>query len=268
MSSITATPSRNATSPAGILRPRTASAPRAKATSVAIGMPQPFGALPAADDGQEDQRRHQHAPQGRDDGEQGRAGARQLPHRELALDLEADDQEEDGHEAVVDEVADGLLEREVAHRDRDLGRPEVLVGRAGDVGPDQRRDRRAEQHQASGHLQAEELLERPHHQARHGPLRARPRPPGPLGGRVARHRGIRPDTLPGGTGAPPQERAAVRPAARRPRRRCRGRGARRRPRGGRSSDRRASRRSRRRPARRSPRGPAPRRRRAAVRASR
>ena len=41
MSSITATPSRNATSADGTRRESRASAPRAKATSVAIGIPQP-----------------------------------------------------------------------------------------------------------------------------------------------------------------------------------------------------------------------------------
>ena len=41
MSSITATPSRKATSAVGTRRPRAASAHSAKATSVAIGMPQP-----------------------------------------------------------------------------------------------------------------------------------------------------------------------------------------------------------------------------------
>ena len=61
MSSITATPSRNATSPGGTLLPSAASAPSAKATSVAMGMPHPSRALAAADDGEEDQRRHHHA---------------------------------------------------------------------------------------------------------------------------------------------------------------------------------------------------------------
>src|SRR5512143_3530421 len=66
---------------------RSVRTPMQKAMSVAIGMPQPTWPGPAA------QRR---------DGRERRLGRRaQFAHDELALDLHAHDEEEDGHKPVV-----------------------------------------------------------------------------------------------------------------------------------------------------------------------
>jgi pyruvate/oxaloacetate carboxyltransferase len=117
----------------------------------------------------------------------------QLPEQELALHLEADHEEEERHEPVVDDVLQILRDHEVAHLHGDLGEPEVLVGPRRDVRPDERGDRRRQQHQATGGLQVQELLHGTQHAPWQGPLAARPGGTGPAGpdsGGCGAHDGI------------------------------------------------------------------------------
>ncbi len=64
----------------------------------------------AAIDRHIDQRRHQHAPDGGDGRKRRLAPARQLPLDHLALDLAADDQEEQRHQPVVDPEQQRLVD--------------------------------------------------------------------------------------------------------------------------------------------------------------
>src|SRR4051812_7170906 len=93
-SSMMASAARKALSDAGTREPRSAATPKANAISVADGM----GAV----DRQIDQRRHDHATQGAHPWKHTQPIGRQLPVDELAFDFQADQQEEDGHEPVVD----------------------------------------------------------------------------------------------------------------------------------------------------------------------
>ena len=70
----------------------------------------------------------------------------QLPHRELPLGLEADDEEEEHHEAVVDPATEVLGDRRPAEVDRQVRGPHRLIRtRPRRVGPDQRGHGRPEE---------------------------------------------------------------------------------------------------------------------------
>ena len=109
----------------------------------------------------------------------GSAAARrspQLARRELALDLEPDDEEEQRHQAVVHPVSEVLADRPVAEPDRGRASQNRLVGRD-PTGSWPRRapDDRGEQHQDAARGRGlEELLERPQDAPRDGPIRSRP----------------------------------------------------------------------------------------------
>ena len=112
-------------------------------------------------EGEVDQRGRDDAADRGDDRGGETASLAQLAHVELAPDLEADDEEEEGHQPVVDPVAQ--LERDAggpeAHRD--LGRPELLVRRRPRrVRPDQRDDRRRDEDDRAGVLRREERPQR------------------------------------------------------------------------------------------------------------
>ena len=79
---------------------------------------------PGADDGEVDQRRQHRAADGRGDRQRGPADRRQLADEHLALDLEADDEEEDRHQPVVDPVEQRQRERDVADADGQVRRPQ------------------------------------------------------------------------------------------------------------------------------------------------
>ena len=66
----------------------------------------------------------------------------QLSDVELALGLEPDDEEEQGHQALVDPAPQVGGELVVAERDRELGLPQRRVGVGGDVRPRERHERR------------------------------------------------------------------------------------------------------------------------------
>ena len=61
-----------------------------------------------------DQRRHHHAADGRDRRQRRLPTRRQLAAQQLALDLQADQEEEDRHQAVVDPQQQRLVERQRA----------------------------------------------------------------------------------------------------------------------------------------------------------
>jgi hypothetical protein len=114
-----------------------------------------------------DRRRQQHAT-GRRHHRQGRPppGA-QLPVDQLTLEFQADHQEEQGHQPLVDPAAQVVNEAEVAEADLQHGPPEGLVGRLpGRVGPGQGEHGRGDQDRAAGGLLAEELPQRRRHAQR------------------------------------------------------------------------------------------------------
>jgi hypothetical protein len=86
-----------------------------------------------------DQGRGGHAPERGDDGQGGALPARELAPVHFAPDLEADDEEEDRHQPFVDQEVQRRAHDRRADPERDLGVPEVVVGRApGRVGPRER----------------------------------------------------------------------------------------------------------------------------------
>ena len=93
---------------------------------------------------------------------------------ELALHLERHDVEEDGHQEVVDDVAEVFLEGERAHFQGHTGRPKALVRVACEVRPEERDDRGAEQERGAACLELQEPLEWANDEARHRPVRTKP----------------------------------------------------------------------------------------------
>ena len=102
MSSTMASASRNSLSDDGTRSPSRLSTPTAIAMSVAIGMPQPSRPVTAGVDGEVDQRRDDHPADGGDRRHRRLPAVAQLAVDQLALDLQADDEEEDRHQPVVD----------------------------------------------------------------------------------------------------------------------------------------------------------------------
>jgi hypothetical protein len=91
------------------------------------------------------------------------AASAKLSGDQLTLDLERDDEEEHGHEPVVDPVPQILGHRPTAAAQGELGTPQlsVEVGERA-VGPDQGDKRRGEQHDPTGRLSAQEAEYRLH----------------------------------------------------------------------------------------------------------
>ena len=128
-----------------------------------------FGTVAAGVDRHVDQRRHDHPAEGGDGGERRPAGAAQLALDQLALDLEADDEEEDGHQTFVDPLLQVEIEGVIAEGDGQIGVPEVEVGvLPRRVRPDQGDHRGDDEDDAAGGLGVEELAQR-RDDARAGP---------------------------------------------------------------------------------------------------
>lgn len=84
------------------------------------------------------------------------AAVAQRADRELLANLEADEEEEDDHEAVVHPVVQAHVDAEVADTDRGVRLPEVDVRlRPGRVRPQQREDRDAHEQQRAPRLGAQ-----------------------------------------------------------------------------------------------------------------
>ena len=113
-----------------------------------------------------EERRDDHAAERRADRQHHRGLRAQLAKEELALDLEPDDEEEHGHEAVVDPMREAHLEPEAARADAERRVQEMLVCRPKRRIREQERDdgAREQEHAAPG-LPREERLERRHERA-------------------------------------------------------------------------------------------------------
>ncbi len=140
--------------PDGSPLPNTASTPRAKAMSVAVGIGQPRAeSVPAAND-EEDRDRDDHAAGRGDRRLQRLARGVELAARQLELQLDRDDEEEDRQQAVLDPVPDRHLEdardADVRLLECDDARPERRVR------DDEREDRptRAGRSRESGQSEA------------------------------------------------------------------------------------------------------------------
>ncbi len=112
--------------------------------SVAIGTPQPRAAVPPPASARKIKAGSTAPPNRRRDGEGGPAERGKLADQDLALDLEADDQEEDGHQAIVDPVEERLRQVQATEIDGELGPPQVGVCRR------QRRVRPQQRERCSG----------------------------------------------------------------------------------------------------------------------
>ena len=114
---------------------------------------------------QVDRNRCDHTAKRRGDGQCDLLGIAELSDDQLALDFEADDEEEDRHQPVVDPMGERVRELEAAHGDAKLVMPERVVRLGiGRVRRDQR-DRRADQeNDAARRLDV--------HERRQGPLKA------------------------------------------------------------------------------------------------
>ena len=141
--------------------PSRASTPRAKAMSVAIGMPQPAApAPPALTRPGSSAAGTTMPPSAAKAGSAASRAVAQLAAHQLPLDLEPHDEEEEGHQPVVHPVAEVLGAVERADPEDDLGAPEAVVATPPRrVGPHERDHRRDEQHDAAGRLDVQELLQ-------------------------------------------------------------------------------------------------------------
>ena len=123
--------------------------------------PPPGRAGPAGVAGGVDGRRDGHAAHRGHHRQGGLAPGRELAGDQLALDLQPDDQEEQGHEAVVDPVAQVGLDAEAAELDGQRGLPQGVVGGPpGRVRPHQGDRGRRHQHDPAGRLLAQVLPQR------------------------------------------------------------------------------------------------------------
>jgi hypothetical protein len=131
----------------------TASTPRAKAPAAA--------ARPARVERVVQRRGHDHAAQGGYGREGGLAHRGELARDQLTLDLQADDEEEDPHQAVVDPMVQRLLQHRAAHVDAGLDLQQVVVAVVPwRVGPEDGDHRAAEEQARARELVMEERLER------------------------------------------------------------------------------------------------------------
>ena len=135
----------------------TASTASAKAMSVAVGTAQPSREPPPVDvDQRVDERGHGHAAQRGDHGQRGGLGVAQLPGDQLALELDAGDEEEDGEQPVGRPVLDGQVEAERGGAEVEVADGLVAVAERG-VRPDQRGDRGDQQQDAADGLGAQRV---------------------------------------------------------------------------------------------------------------
>ena len=128
--------------------------------------PPSVATVAAGVDRHEDHRRHDH-PTERGHCRKGDCSTvTQLADDQLALDLHPDDEEEQAHQQVVDQVQQVLVELVVADLDADPGGQERLVAGRPEIGPHQRGDRRADEQDAAGSLDVQEADERLRHDPR------------------------------------------------------------------------------------------------------
>ena len=127
MSSMMASASRITRTLAGMPRPSSASTPTAKAMSVAAPTAQPSRPRQLAVQRQEHQRRNDDAAHGRRQRQRRLPQAAQRPFTDLAADLHADDQEEHGHQRVVDPEVQRPLDHVAADPDHQRRMPQFVI---------------------------------------------------------------------------------------------------------------------------------------------
>jgi hypothetical protein len=116
-----------------------------------------------------DRRRHHHAAGGADDRQGGALPAGQHTNQELARDLQADDEEEDRHQPVVDLVGEREVETRTAECDPCLDVLHVpVVLDSGRVRPSEGDERRDNQDDAGSTLGREEALHGPEQELQPG----------------------------------------------------------------------------------------------------
>ena len=93
--------SRNPTRARGIRLPSRARTPRAKAISVAIGMPQPADGILTVIDRDIDQGRQEHTAHRRGCRQDRLPEIGEMAHQHLPFDLKTDKEEKEGHETIV-----------------------------------------------------------------------------------------------------------------------------------------------------------------------
>ena len=159
-------------------------------------MPHPRAFRSTGVEGEVDQCGHDHAAEGGHRRQGGLAAIAQLADGPLAFDLQADDEEEDRHQPVVDDVVEVLGEMERPDRDVDRRRPQRLVaGAPRRVRPHQRHRRRHRQQHPTGRLDTQELGQRASHPGQPGvTVKEGGRPKLPGGWRVHRWHGCPRDT--------------------------------------------------------------------------
>ena len=108
--------------------------------------------------GNEDQGRERHSSESGEGRQRGRPPIAQLAVDDLALDLEADHEEEDGHQAVVDPMPQIEAQRGVAAADRDDMPPHILIRGRVDIRPDERDQRAREEDEARERLDGDERV--------------------------------------------------------------------------------------------------------------
>ena len=119
---------------------------------------------------EEDGDRDEHAAETGQERQRGAATLAQLAHVELPSRLEADDEEEERHQAGVDPAAQVLGDAGVAEANRELRPPDPVVRRGVRVHPGERGHRGGQQQHGAPRLGAEEVAQR-------RPEAARPRGP-------------------------------------------------------------------------------------------
>jgi hypothetical protein len=131
-----------------------------KAMSVAIGIAHPISPGVPRFRAKKMVRRKEHAPRGGDGRQERLAKLAELALDELTLDLHPDDEEEDGHQPVVDHLTQAGLEPQAPEAQLDRRRPQPLeFSVPGRVRQRERQQRGPEQHDAARRLQPGERAE-------------------------------------------------------------------------------------------------------------
>ena len=159
-SSATASVSRNVRSAAGRCEPITARTASAKAMSVAAGMAQPVRAAGSPRVHSDvDQRGDGHPADGCDHRHQGRLRVAEVTGDELALELEADEEEEHRQQPVSGPVADRQVEVQPEDVPAEMGVAQAEVEVRREVGRQHRRSGGDEQQDAADRLRPQDLLD-------------------------------------------------------------------------------------------------------------
>ena len=132
-----------------------------------------FGAAGRQVDRDEDGGRDDHASDGRGDRQRRPGGVAQVARDELALELQADDEEEDRQQPIGSPRRDGQMQMQRLRTDREF-RHRAIALRPRRIRPHQRRRGRGEQQHAADRFLAQDLGE---------PPRLRPRTAGQQTGR-------------------------------------------------------------------------------------